>query len=52
MSYGEWKTRGKHWAHLEIDSPWNWTFDKWESQNVFDAAEKAEPITKIMEDIL
>jgi hypothetical protein len=41
MSYGEWKSRGKNWAHLEIDSPWNWTFDKWESQNVFDAREKA-----------
>jgi hypothetical protein len=41
MSYGEWKSRGKNWAHLEVDSPWNWTFDKWESQNVFDAREKA-----------
>jgi hypothetical protein len=40
MSYGEWKTRGKNWAHLEIDSPWNWTFDKWEHHE-YDSAEKA-----------
>lgn len=27
MSYGEWKSRGKGWASLEIDSKWNFTFD-------------------------
>ena len=25
MSYGEWRKRGKGWATVEIDSPWNYT---------------------------
>lgn len=31
MSYGEWKSRGKGWAALEIDSKWNFSFDDLDS---------------------
>lgn len=33
MSYGVWKKRGKGWATLEIDSPWNCTMQDLERYN-------------------
>jgi hypothetical protein len=33
MSYGVWRKRGKGWASIEIDSPWNYTFYDLEQWN-------------------
>jgi len=49
MSYGEWKTRGKHWAKLEVDSPFRHTFLTWADTDAFDGVQKAERAIRSLE---
>ena len=39
MSYGVWRKRGKGWATVEIDSPWNYTmYDlRYDKKSTYDA---------------